>query len=233
MSETIEVNFDRTVPLFPLPDTVLLPHECVPLHIFEPRYRQMVSHCLDESGQIAIATFKPEFRDYEGNGPVPLRQAVCVGQIIRHDRFADGRYLIFLHGVCRARINELLEPSDSRAYRLGRLEPLENHGEPLDPMPKVRSELRRLLSGPRLRRLCDAERLLKCIDSDEISTRAVVELVAHTVVHDTELKYALLAEPQPPRRAGILTRELRVVDRLVRLADQQSFREWPKGISWN
>ncbi|NNF42788.1 MAG: hypothetical protein HKN62_07035, partial [Phycisphaerales bacterium] len=56
MAETILVNFRRSIPLFPLPETVLLPHALLPLHIFEARYRQMVRSCLDCAGQIAIAT---------------------------------------------------------------------------------------------------------------------------------------------------------------------------------
>jgi len=57
----IIVDFDRPMPIFPLDGVVLLPHAVQPLHIFERRYRQMVSHCLNEAehggGQIALASF--------------------------------------------------------------------------------------------------------------------------------------------------------------------------------
>jgi len=57
MTEAIRVNFGRPMPVFPLPDAVLLPHAIQPLHVFEQRYRQLVNDCLDGSGQIAIAAF--------------------------------------------------------------------------------------------------------------------------------------------------------------------------------
>ena len=44
MAEVISVNFSKPMPLFPLPEVVLLPHAIQPLHIFEPRYRLMVEH---------------------------------------------------------------------------------------------------------------------------------------------------------------------------------------------
>ena len=103
MSEPIRVNFSQPLALFPLPDTVLLPHALLPLHIFEPRYRQMVGECLDRAGQIAIATFEcPKHR--KGSQPLAVRRAACVGQIIQHDALADGRYNLLMHGVCRVRV---------------------------------------------------------------------------------------------------------------------------------
>ena len=52
---SIRVNFNKPIPLFPLDSVVLLPQQVMPLHIFEPRYRQMVDEALDSVGQIAMA----------------------------------------------------------------------------------------------------------------------------------------------------------------------------------
>ena len=46
----IQVNFGRPMPVFPLDQVTLLPQQVLPLHIFEPRYRQMVTDALDGSG---------------------------------------------------------------------------------------------------------------------------------------------------------------------------------------
>jgi hypothetical protein len=54
---SIRVNFSRPLPLFPLPQVVMLPQQITPLHIFEPRYRQMVDRALDGAGQIAMAKY--------------------------------------------------------------------------------------------------------------------------------------------------------------------------------
>ena len=234
MSETIRVNFGNPIPLFPLPDTVLLPHAVLPLHIFEPRYRAMVSESLDGSGQIAIGTFESaQRRDAGGAGAVPVRLAVCIGQIIHHDPLPDGCYNILLHGVCRAKIRRILEPESDRPYRLARLVPLERVDEPPEPMSEVRDHLREMLTGPRLKRLRGVESLMKWIDNDEVSTHALLELIGFALVRDTELKYQLLAEADPQRRAVLIEGELLYLDRLVYRAEGQNYREWPKGMSWN
>ena len=53
------------VPVFPLPNAVLFPRTVLPLHIFEPRYRAMVSDADAGDGMIAIALLEPGFeKDY-------------------------------------------------------------------------------------------------------------------------------------------------------------------------
>lgn len=232
MSETIRVNFGHPIPLFPLPDTVLLPHAILPLHIFEPRYRRMVGTCLDGPGQIAIGTFERAEPGKVG-GSIPVRLAVCIGQIIHHDALPDGCYNVLLHGVCRAKIRQIIEPESDRPYRMAKLVPLERVDETPVPMPEVRENLRELLTSPRLKRLRGVDSLMKWIDSDEVSTHALLELIGFALVRDTELKYQLLAEADPQRRAVLIEGELHYLDRLVYRADGQNYRQWPKGMSWN
>jgi Lon protease-like protein len=59
MAKTITVDFTRPVPLFPLGNTVLLPHAVQGLHVFEPRYRQMVDACLSEMKGGSLLTARP------------------------------------------------------------------------------------------------------------------------------------------------------------------------------
>ncbi|MGP1309805.1 MAG: LON peptidase substrate-binding domain-containing protein, partial [Phycisphaerales bacterium] len=92
----IRVNFNRPMPVFPLREVVLFPHAAIPLHIFEERYRDMVDDALDGAGQIAMAVFEGERWTQEYHGRPPIRPAVCVGQILQHERLADGRYNIIL-----------------------------------------------------------------------------------------------------------------------------------------
>lgn len=94
----IQVHFGKPMPLFPLGVVALMPQQVAPFHIFEPRYRQMIGDALDGSGQIAMATYDTsnldEF-DYSGD-TMPLRPAVCVGQVFQHERLPDGHYNILL-----------------------------------------------------------------------------------------------------------------------------------------
>ena len=129
---SIQVNFGRPMPIFPLDAVTLLPQQVLPLHIFEPRYRQLVDHALDGSGQIAMAVFEGDDWKQDYHGRPSIRPAVCIGQIIQHEKLMDGRYNLLLQGICRARVIEELPPEDGREYRLALLEPVG-----LDPATQV------------------------------------------------------------------------------------------------
>ena len=108
------------VPLFPLPGVFLFPRQLMPLHIFEPRYRQMIEDCLDGRGWIVIGNIPEGYQqDEQGN---PRVSAVAgLGEITRHERLKDGRFLIWLFGLTRVRLQEV--PSE-RLYRRVRIQPL-------------------------------------------------------------------------------------------------------------
>ncbi|MHC5003387.1 MAG: LON peptidase substrate-binding domain-containing protein [Planctomycetota bacterium] len=233
MSQTVRVNFSKPLPLFPLPGAVLLPHAVQPLHVYEPRYRQMVEDSLDQSGQIAMACFAGSDWKHEYHGCPSLRPAVCIGQIVNHERLADGRLNLLLHGVCRAVIKEMIEPDEDRMYRMARLLPLEALDAEPPPMEHVRGRLHRILTRPRLGMMRSVEPVLEWFRREDVPTHALIELVGFTLVHDPELKYCLLAEADPLERATIVSRELCRLDRLLGLAELQNYRDWPKGMSWN
>ena len=88
------------IPIFPLPDVVLFPHTLLPLHIFEPRYRQMIRDCLAGDKRLAMALLRPGWEsDYYGRPPVhPIAGA---GEIIQHEELPDGRFNILLRGTMR------------------------------------------------------------------------------------------------------------------------------------
>src|SRR5580765_6957446 len=83
------------LPIFPLPNVVLFPNVFLPLHIFEARYREMVSDAIAGDRMIGMVLLRPGWEhDYE--------------------RLSDGRYNIILRGLERFRI---LEEDPSRIYR--------------------------------------------------------------------------------------------------------------------
>ncbi len=110
--------------MFPLPDFFLFPGAVAPLHIFEPRYRQMIGDLLDTSGRMVLAAYRPEEPQAE-HGPAVMPVA-GLGEIVHHETLADGRYLIWVLGLGRVQVSEV--PSD-RMYRktdaqlVGDLEP--------------------------------------------------------------------------------------------------------------
>lgn len=103
------------VPIFPLPDLTFFPHTLLPLHVFEARYRAMVTDCLARDKRMAVVALKPGYEPaYEGKPAV--HQIAGVGSIIQCERFATGRFNILLKGETRIRIEREL-PADT-LYRM-------------------------------------------------------------------------------------------------------------------
>jgi Lon protease-like protein len=97
------------IPLFPLAGAILFPRAQLPLHIFEPRYRDMVRDALAGPGRIGV--IQPS-----GDGePPPLYRTGCVGEIVGAEELDDGRYNIVLHGSARFRM--IAERDLGTAYR--------------------------------------------------------------------------------------------------------------------
>ncbi|MFL5320039.1 MAG: LON peptidase substrate-binding domain-containing protein [Myxococcaceae bacterium] len=100
--------------VFPLPSAVLFPASVMPLHIFEPRYRELVRDALAGDRIMALGAFSPGWEtNYQGRPP--LEPLCCAGAIVWHEALEDGRYNILLQGIVRARIVEELPAA--RLYR--------------------------------------------------------------------------------------------------------------------
>lgn len=106
------------LPIFPLTGAVLLPGGHLPLHIFEPRYRNMVQEALDSHQMIGmIQPFsKQEAASLQDEGAPAddpaLYEVGCAGRLEQWERFPDGRYFILLKGISRFRVLEELELKD-------------------------------------------------------------------------------------------------------------------------
>lgn len=107
-------NFEtlpEILPVFPLSSALLLPMGHLPLNIFEPRYKQMVTDAL--AGNRLIGMIQPQ--DPSAEIPTLLKTG-CAGKIIEFSETPDGRYLIKLCGVYRFHIvQELTTP---KLYRI-------------------------------------------------------------------------------------------------------------------
>lgn len=103
----------RVVPVFPLANLWLFPSVVMPLHIFEPRYRQMVEDSLDGPGRLVLGTIVGG-HEAESAGAPPIHTVAGLGEIGRHEKLADGRFNLLLVGLARVFVREV--PSD-RLYR--------------------------------------------------------------------------------------------------------------------
>src|SRR5262245_1553397 len=96
-------NFCGTARLFPLPNLVLFPSVIQPLHIFEPRYRELLVDALADDRLMALALLKPGWEEEYDQRP-SIFSVVCLGRIFKEERLTDGRFNLLLHGLSRARI---------------------------------------------------------------------------------------------------------------------------------
>jgi Lon protease-like protein len=103
--------------LFPL-GIVLLPTELVPLHIFEPRYRELIDECLEEEREFGLV-----LADDDGLREVGTRAAVT--EVL--ERFDDGRLNVVVEGRERFRIAEL---TAGRSFQTAEIEPVEDEDDP-------------------------------------------------------------------------------------------------------
>ena len=104
----------RRLPLFPLPDVVLLPHALLGLHVFEERYRALVRDVLTGARLLAVGLFAADAR--ESDNPPRVRPIVGVGEVVMAHELPDGRFNLVLRGRARVHIDE--ELASDRPYRL-------------------------------------------------------------------------------------------------------------------
>src|SRR5438105_923909 len=132
-------SYSGTARLFPLPNLVLFPHVMQPLHVFEPRYRQMTCDALADDRLIALVLLQPGWEaDYEGRPPI--HPVACLGRVVAEQRLEDGRFNILLRGLCRVQVESELD--QGKLYRVARA-PLLVEGEA--PAKDVERKLRRRL----------------------------------------------------------------------------------------
>jgi Lon protease-like protein len=112
--EDIDPAFLDGLPIFPLPNAVLLPGGLMPLHVFEPRYREMTRDCHDGARLMAVARLRPGYEPLYDDRPA-VYPACGLGRILASEELADGRFLLVLRGVARVAITAELPPV--RRYR--------------------------------------------------------------------------------------------------------------------
>jgi hypothetical protein len=112
------------VPIFPLPTVVFFPETYLPLHIFEPRYREMIHDTAVQGHCIGMALLREGWEDQYEKAP-SIYHIGCVGRIISSHKLADGRFNIVLQGLHRCTYEE---QEVSTPYRQARILLHAQHG---------------------------------------------------------------------------------------------------------
>jgi ATP-dependent Lon protease len=179
--------------LFPL-GLVLLPTEQVPLHIFEPRYRELIAECLENEQPFGLV-----YADDDG-----LRRTGTLANVVEVvDRFEDGRLNIVVEGGDRFRLVEL---TDGRSFHTGTIEPFTDTDDP----PPADDVKRGLGLFARLVELTGAE-----VEVPDESLEQPAFTIASRFELAPELKLELLEEPSERLRLRRLCEILETVAAVV------------------
>jgi Lon protease-like protein len=221
-------GFSGKVRLFPLPNLVLFPHVLQPLHIFEPRYRQLMEDALDDDRMMALALLRPGWEEDYHKQP-PIHPVVCIGKILNEEKFGDGRYNLMLQGLCRARIDKELQTD--RLYRVGHV-----HLMPDSPIksPKRESEVRKQLGkqlGSWFANHPTALGQLNKLLQSALPSGALCDIFSFALPIDSELKQQLLEQTDVERRVHHLIEHLQTLP--APEADHNAARKFPPEFSHN
>lgn len=111
------------IPIFPLPSVVLFPNVLLPLHIFEPRYRQMLADALAGDRVIGMVLLQAGWQN-SAEGRPDVFPIGCAGVITHVEPLTDGRSNIVLRGLTKFRIHGEHAEHNSKPYRLAEVEPI-------------------------------------------------------------------------------------------------------------
>lgn len=182
--------------LFPLPNVVLFPSQLLSLHVFEPRYRRLVSDVIEQNLILAVPRLRPGF-DGDYYGAPPVYEVCGAGQITEYTRLPDGRYNLVVQGLGRVRLREELR---SEPYRVARAEiVLDYEREPKTVADTLRAELSRVLRRVSPSLAGPAKNLESRLRA-ATSTGEYADILAGTLVEDPDERQALLEELDPSRR---------------------------------
>ncbi|RVT92804.1 LON peptidase substrate-binding domain-containing protein [Sphingomonas crocodyli] len=184
--------------IFPLTGALLFPRSLLPLHIFEPRYRAMVSDALARDRRIAMIQPRDEAE------PPRLFDVGCIGHIREVKSHDDGRFDIILEGISRFRILRELDVTTPFRQVEGDISGFADAEEP-EPLPSIV----RAAVEQEARRFADARGY--AIDWTSVSRlddETLVNAIAQIAPFDPAAKQALLESVSLDERAELLTQFL-------------------------
>jgi uncharacterized protein len=191
--------------LFPLPNLVFFPQGVQPLHIFEPRYRQMTAEALTGDRLIALVLPRPGWEAAYAGSPA-LHPVACLGRIVAEQKMDDGCYNILLRGLARVQIHH--EIPHAKAYRKAKVDLLAEVPVADDRTERrLRRKLARLVPRWFSKQVEVTKQLRRLLKSD-ITLSALCDIVSFALPLDVEFKQTLLEELEVENRLRLLLNHL-------------------------
>ena len=199
------MHVPATLPVMTLPVTVFFPQALLPLHIFEPRYREMLRDVLAHDRLFAIARLNPQGQKKFGQ-PEPLHQIASVGIIRACQKGDNDTSNLLLQGLCRVVVKSIVR---EEPYRVIAVQPIvTTAGSNQAELEILRLEVMRLIN---LRRRLGApapKGITQFLESiDDIDT--FVDIAVFNLCEDSALKQLLLETLETRRRLQLFATALK------------------------
>ena len=205
MDEDQGLSGIKVLRLFPLPGVVLFPKAVLPLHIFEPRYKQMTEDALASDGLVTIVMIRPPAGG-KVKGVPALEEYGCVGRILKYERLADGKFNFLLLGLRRVRL--VREVPSGAPYRAAEAELVDDLIAEGDAVSLQANDLIGLFRAF-LESYGGIDADLDAIVSPSLPAGTLTDILAHALPFPVAMKQDLLAERQVEIRLDALTNWLR------------------------
>lgn len=195
-------DFDNRVRLFPLPDLVVFPNAMQPLHIFEPRYCEMLAEALASDQLIAMATLTTGWEN-QWKEPPPIAPHVCICRVVSHATTEDDTHNLLVVGLRRARVIEELDTG--RPFRTARVELLDDvyPVSGAQARPQLKKQLIQAFQAV-IPELAEMQKNLHELMHSQMRLGPVTDIIGFTMDFDGLSKLALLGERNVDQRAKLL-----------------------------
>jgi Lon protease-like protein len=197
------IALPKELPVMPLPGALLFPHALLPLHIFEPRYREMLERALREQRMFSVALLKPQRTDWRS--PADFFQVAGVGLIRACVGRGDGTSDLILQGLQRVRFTGFAQEFP---FPIAEVEPLESESAESVEADALGAKVVELYSKLKTagRQLPEkVDKYLSGLDDMEM----LADLMAATFITDPERKQQLLEELSLTQRLRLVIQYLR------------------------
>ncbi|MFL6589487.1 MAG: LON peptidase substrate-binding domain-containing protein [Chthoniobacterales bacterium] len=197
------IALPKEVPVMPLPGALLFPHALLPLHIFEPRYREMLEHALREQRMFSVALLKPQRTDWRS--PADFFHVAGVGLIRACVGRGDGTSNLILQGLRRVRFSGFAQEAP---FPIAEIEPLESESTESVEADALGAKVVELYSKLKTagRQLPEkVDKYLSHLDDMEM----LADLMAATFITDPQRKQQLLEELSLTQRLRLVIQYLR------------------------
>ena len=197
------MSLPERVPVMPLPSAVLFPHALLPLHVFEPRYQEMLELALNEHRMFSVALVKPERGQWKS--PDDFFHTAGVGLIRACVERGDGTSDLILQGLHRVRFSAF---EQSTPFPIARIEPIESETKSSVETDALGAKVLELYS-----RLKESGRHLPAKVDQYLSqlgdTEMLADLMAATFINDSLRRQQILEELAINQRLRLIIQYLR------------------------